>query len=287
MPLLGTIGFLIVGFLAFSVIFGVVERFWPSIRGQKRLRRGWRTDLAWFAFQPTLGKLFSGILVFVSFMSVGALIMSPIPREELQGLQARDTWVTGLPVLAQVGMVLLLGDFLGYWQHRAFHTIGTLWKFHAIHHSSRDLDWLSSVRVHPINDVASNIVTALPILFLGFSPVAFAAYIPLLTLYAIMLHANVSWTFGPLRHVIASPTYHRWHHTSEEQGLNKNFAGLFPWYDRLFGTLYLPKGVQPSAFGVAGEAIPEGFFGQLKYPFRRRRGSASVEQPMVAGAAGQ
>ena len=269
----------IIGFGILAAVFAVVERFWPSIRGQRRLRNGWRTDMAWFVWQPTLGKLLSGVIVFVSIMSVGVLIMSPIPSEELRGLTPRETWLTRLPILAQLGMVLLIGEFLGYWQHRAFHTIGTLWKFHSIHHSSTQVDWLSSVRVHPINDVASNTVTAIPLLFIGFSPVAFAAYVPVLTLYAIMLHANVSWTFGPLRHFIASPTYHRWHHTSEEQGLDKNFAGLFPWYDRVFGTLYLPNGQQPKEFGVTGAAIPEGFFGQMKYPFRRR----AVSRPSVIG----
>ena len=272
----------IVGLLLLGVGFGIVERFWPSIRGQRRLRRGWRTDLAWFAWQPTLGKLLSGVVVFVAIMSLGALVMSPIPTDELRGVSPRETWVTGLPLVAQVGGILLLGDFLGYWQHRAFHTVGTLWKFHSIHHSSTDLDCLSSVRVHPINDIASNVVVALPLLFLGFSPVAFAAYVPVLTLYGVMLHANVSWTFGPLRQVIASPTYHRWHHTSEVQGLNKNYAGLFPWIDRLHGTLYLPKGVQPMQFGVAGEAIPTGFFGQMKYPFR---GAGSSSEPAEAASA--
>lgn len=269
MALVGLLVPLFIGFVVLAGGFAVIERFWPAIQGQRRLRRGWKADLAWFAWQPTFGKLFSGILVFVSIMSVGALLMSPIPTEELRGVTPRQTWITDLPILAQVGMVLLLGDLLGYWQHRAFHRVGTLWRFHSIHHSSTSLDWLSSVRVHPINDVVSNVVTALPLLFLGFSVGAFATYIPVLTLYAIMLHANVSWTFGPLRHVIASPTYHRWHHTSEEQGLDKNFAGLFPWVDAVFGTLYLPQGVQPTEFGVTGAAIPESFLGQMKYPFRR------------------
>lgn len=275
----------IIGFCILAAAFAVIERFWPSVPGQRRWRRGWRTDMAWFLWQPTLGKLLSGIIVFVSIMSVGALIMSPIPAQELRGLSPRETWLTGLPIVAQLGMVLLLGDFLGYWQHRAFHTVGTLWKFHSIHHSSTQVDWLSSVRVHPINDVASNVVTAIPLLFIGFSPVAFAAYVPVLTLYAIILHANVSWTFGPLRHFIASPTYHRWHHTSEERGLDKNFAGLFPWYDRLFGTLYLPDGEQPKEFGVTGAAIPESFFGQMKYPFREVvSGQPSAVTGLDAGA---
>jgi len=287
MALIGFLAPLVIGFIILAAIFAVVERFWPSIRGQRRLRAGWRTDLAWFAFQPTVGKLFSGIIVFVSIMTVGALIMSPIPTQELRGLSPRETWVTGLPIIAQLGLVLLLGDLLGYWQHRAFHTVGTLWRFHSIHHSSVNVDWLSSVRVHPINDVVANVITALPLLLVGFSPVAFAAYVPVLTLYAIMLHANVSWTFGPLRHFIASPTYHRWHHTSEEQGLNKNFAGLFPWYDHLFGTLYLPDGAQPARFGVAGETIPESFFGQMKYPFRRHRSDRREPERVVGAAVGQ
>jgi len=280
MALFSTLGVLAIAFVIAAIGFGVIERFWPSIRGQRRFRRGWRTDIAWFIFQPTLGKLFTGVIVFISVMSFGALIMSPIPREQLQGLAPRETWVTELPILVQLGMVLLLGDFIGYWQHRTFHTLGPLWKFHAVHHSSTNLDWLSSVRVHPINDVAANVVSALPILFLGFSPVAFAAYVPFLTIYAVMLHANVSWDFGRLRQVIASPTYHRWHHTSEERGMNKNFAGLFPWYDRMFGTLYLPKGEQPTEFGVSGEQLPENFLGQMAYPFRREK---SPELAVEAG----
>jgi sterol desaturase/sphingolipid hydroxylase (fatty acid hydroxylase superfamily) len=47
-----------------------------------------------------------------------------------------------------------------------------------------------------------------------------AAFVPFLTLYAILLHANVGWTFGPLRDVIASPVFHRWHHTSEDEGFD-------------------------------------------------------------------
>jgi sterol desaturase/sphingolipid hydroxylase (fatty acid hydroxylase superfamily) len=278
MALLGRAIPLVIGFIVLGGAFAVIERFWPSIRGQRRFRRGWRTDIAWFAFQPTIGKLFSGVIVFISIMSLGALVMSPISREQLQGLAPRNTWVTGLPAIVQIIGVIVIGDLLGYWQHRAFHTVGTLWRFHKIHHSSTNLDWLSSARVHPINDVVSNVIVALPILFLGFSPVAFAAYLPLLTLYAIMIHANVSWTYGPIGNIFASPTYHRWHHTSEEQGLDKNFAGLFPCIDRLFGTYYLPKGIQPQEFGVAGETIPDGFFAQMKYPFRCET-PATAEQP--------
>ena len=79
----------------------------------------------------------------------------------------------------------------------------------------------------------------------------------------------MSWAFGPFRYVLASPAFHRWHHTSEEEGLDRNFAGLFPWIDLLFGTFYMPEGRRPERFGLAHEDVPEGLLAQLAYPFRR------------------
>src|SRR5262249_31012579 len=70
------------------------------------------------------------------------------------------------------------------------------------------------------------------------------------------------------RYVIASPTFHRWHHTSEAHGLDKNFAGLLPIWDLAFGTFYMPAGELPCEFGIR-EAIPDTLLGQLAWPFRR------------------
>ena len=120
-------------------------------------------------------------------------------------------------------MCLLLADFLAYWTHRVFHA-RWLWPFHAVHHSSTTVDWLSSVRLHPVNDVVARVVQVLPLYWMGFNAGALAAFVPFLTFYALVLHANVNWSFGPLRFIVASPVFHRWHHTSEEEGLDKNFA---------------------------------------------------------------
>jgi sterol desaturase/sphingolipid hydroxylase (fatty acid hydroxylase superfamily) len=133
------------------------------------------------------------------------------------------------------------------------------------------VDWLSSVRLHPVNDAVTKIIQVLPLYWMGFNGLALAAFVPLLTFYAILLHANVSWSYGPLRYVIASPVFHRWHHTSQAEGLDTNFAGLFPFIDLLFGTFYMPRGRQPENFGIVGQAVPDGLFPQLMYPFRPRR----------------
>jgi sterol desaturase/sphingolipid hydroxylase (fatty acid hydroxylase superfamily) len=264
-----------------SLGFGVLQRLWPQVRGQSFLRRqGIFIDVAWWLFTPTLGKLFTGIVVGGSLLGLAAVLGMSVTPDQLRESGLRQTFVSRQPFFVQFAAFLVLADLLAYWNHRAFHTFSRLWRIHAVHHSSTELDWLSSVRVHPLNDAVGSAVVATPLLLLGFAPAALAAYLPFLTLYAIMLHANVDWSFGPLRSVIASPAFHRWHHAAEEQALDKNFAGLFPFYDRLFGTYYLPLGLKPLRFGVIGEAPPPGFLGQLTYPFRSppRRAEATVTE---------
>src|SRR5581483_6947289 len=148
-----------------------------------------------------------------------------------------------LPAATQAAILLVLGDLIGYWQHRAFHG-KRLWRGHG----ARELTWTAAVRVHPVNDLGGQLAQALPFVLLGFSPAVVAAYVPFLTLYAIGQHANLRWDFGPLRYVLASPAFHRWHHARDVRGCN--FAGLLPLWDALFGTLYLPRGEHPQRFGI-------------------------------------
>lgn len=80
----------------------------------------------------------------------------------------------------------------------------------------------------------------------------------MLTFYAIFLHANVDWDFGPWRKVIATPVFHRRHHSRDREAWDKNFAGLLPFWDILFGTYYMPEGRQPENFGI-NEPMPASF----------------------------
>jgi len=272
------VGRLLVLAVSFAVLglgFALIEWRWPSVKGQPRFRKGVITDSAYFLLTPLVGKPFTGLVVAIAVLSLSALFGLGLSAGQLRHLDHRDTLLGRQPGVLQVAEFLVLADLIGYWSHRAFHRIGLLWKFHSIHHSSTQLDWLSSVRVHPINEALSHTLSATPLLLLGFSTGAFAAYVPFLTLYAIMLHANVSWSFGPLRYIFASPTFHRWHHASEQEGLDRNFAGLLPVYDWLFGTLYMPRGVQPSRFGVIGTTVPDGMAAQLLAPFRKTPAGAT------------
>jgi sterol desaturase/sphingolipid hydroxylase (fatty acid hydroxylase superfamily) len=260
---------LVIGLLVFSAAFWLLERWRPSIPGQRRNRVQTQTDLAYWFFTPLVTGFVTRATLGLVFVLL-ALSQGVTLDDLRQAATTRRTWASSLPTVVQIPLILILADLLAYWSHRLFHG-RWLWPFHAIHHSSVTVDWLSSVRLHPVNDVISRVVQVLPLYWMGFNGAALAAFVPFLTLYAILQHANVSWTFGRLRYFLASPAFHRWHHTSEEEGLDKNFAGLFPFIDLAFGTFYMPAGRQPQRFGVLDDNVPTGLLGQLAYPFRTRR----------------
>ncbi len=258
---------LVVAFVVLAVGLGALERFCPAVRGQRLLRRGYLTDVVYWLVTPLITRGATRLVVGAALLLLAAAAGLSLDRLQLQLLLQGSPALRRLPPVVQALAVLIVGDFVGYWMHRAFHR-GRLWRFHAVHHSSTEVDWLSAVRLHPVNDVLTRLAQALPLLLLGLPATALTVYAPLLAFYAIVLHANVPWTFGPLRYVIASPAFHRWHHSAEEEGRDRNFAGLFPLWDLLFGTYHLPVGRQPRRLGVR-ENVPDGLLGQLAFPFRQ------------------
>ena len=244
-----------IGLVIASALFWLIERlFGRRAKRVARTPRDTRTDLIYWFFTPLATKAATRIAIGVVFIIIAWA--KGVTFEDLRQLiTTRQTWASSLPVWTQIVLVLLLADLLAYWSHRLFHG-SWLWPFHAVHHSSESVDWLSSVRLHPLY-------------WMGFSGAVLAAYVPFLTFYALLLHANLNWTYGPLRYVIASPAFHRWHHTTETEGLDKNFAGTFPFLDVIFGTFYMPDGRNPEHFGIANAPVPTGFLAQLIYPFRR------------------
>lgn len=257
---------ILVTFIVLSVVFFIIERVVgrDSGRQQPVFRKGWVTDVIYW---------FATILLTKPF--VRAMLVLPLSLLLTAKVASIDALKTGSyagygplsrqPVWLQVIQIFALVDFFSYWTHRLFHS-GKWWPFHAVHHSSEDLDWLGSLRVHPVNDLVNKLMQATPVLLMGYNPLVTLSAAPFLTLYAIFLHANVNWDFGPLRCVIATPVFHRWHHSRDREAWDRNFAGLFPFWDILFGTYYMPAGRHPENFGIC-EPMPKGYLGQLWEPF--------------------
>jgi sterol desaturase/sphingolipid hydroxylase (fatty acid hydroxylase superfamily) len=161
-------------------------------------------------------------------------------------------------------LLLVATDFAQYWLHRAFHGCA-LWPFHAVHHSAPDVNWTTTFRTHPVNYLALNASLGVLAKTLGFSELTLLLAAPIFFFSGALTHANLNWTFGPLRYVAASPVFHRWHHSADPACQARNFAPMFPVWDLAFGTFHMPPGRLPDGFGAEG--VPEGLLGQLAHPF--------------------
>jgi sterol desaturase/sphingolipid hydroxylase (fatty acid hydroxylase superfamily) len=268
-----------VGLVVLGVVFGLLERLVPAVAGQPRIRSGTWVDVGWFFITPLVSKTVSRMAIVLILVAVAMSSGVPFRLDALQEFLAPRPALAALPWGVQLALLLLVADLCGYASHRWLHASRRLWPIHAVHHSSTQVDWLSAGRVHPLNDVVTRLAQSVPIVLIGFDPAIVAAYVPLLIFYAVLVHANVGWTFGPLRFVLASPVFHRWHHAAEAEGLNRNFAGMFPFIDLAFGTFHMPLDRSPVHYGIPEGDVPETMWGQLVYPFRRKR------SPDVAPAA--
>ncbi len=239
----------------------------PAKQGQKIFRDEYRTDVFYWFLIP--------LICLPVYYFLTSIILTLLYGDDGAGLlqllqQGREPF-TNWPLWLQVIAIRLIADLVDYWVHRSLHR-SRLWKWHAIHHMPKEVDWLTSARSHPLNTLLELMSSGLVTVLIGFDPAAFAILVPFTLIYGAMVHSNVSWDFGPLRYVFASPRFHRWHHTSLELGGDKNYASVFAFIDLIFGTFYLPKDDRPDnhPFGIA-ESIPENsFLKQTLWPFRQR-----------------
>jgi sterol desaturase/sphingolipid hydroxylase (fatty acid hydroxylase superfamily) len=246
-----------------GIALGVLARWMPCNRGMHWWNdlRAAGTDLLYWFVLPLVVRICRTLVLW------GAIVV--VFGGGSPGLDVVRAW----PVWVQCAAALLVQDVILYWAHRAFHA-PVVWRFHAIHHSPKVLDWVSAARFHLVNHLFSFVLADVLVLLVGFSPAALVVLAPINMVHSALVHANLNWTFGPFRFVLASPVFHRWHHVAEGDGVDTNFASTFPVLDLLFGTFYMPKGEVPQHFGNGDDDFPEDFWGQLVYPFSKESTSS-------------
>src|SRR5690606_25032200 len=125
----------------------------------------------------------------------------------------------------QVIEIMLLADLVQYWVHRAFHRIPWLWRFHAVHHSSRALDWLAGSRLHLVDVLITRALILLPLFLLGFTQAALYAWLVIIAFHAVFNHVNLRFRLGALEALLVTPRFHHWHHAVTP--IDRNFAVHF------------------------------------------------------------
>src|SRR5580692_7252229 len=262
--------------IVLALVFSVLSHFWACNPGTPWWRkRELITDTCYWFFVPVFARVLR-----IGLLILGASVVFGI--KDADGLIAfYDNGhgpLSELPLWCQAILFLVASDFMLYWLHRMFHG-GAFWKYHAVHHSSEDLEWISAARFHPVNLFFGAVFADVVLLLAGISPNIFVVLGPITIAHSAFVHANLDWTLGPFKYVIASPVFHRWHHTTAERGGEKNFAATFPVLDLIFGTFYMPKGVLPDRYGIADKEFPAGFGAQLAYPFKNKPTVAQTPAP--------
>ena len=252
--------------IVLALVFSVLTYFWACNPGKP----WWRkteivTDVCYWFFVPLITRV-----VRIGLLVLGAAVVFDIHDADalIAFYDNGHGPLASFPLWVQAAVFLIASDFMLYWFHRMYHGSG-FWKYHAIHHSSEELDWISAARFHPVNLFLGTVAVDVVLLMAGISPEIMVWVGPFTTFHSAFVHANLNWTLGPFRYVLATPVFHRWHHTALNEGGNTNFAGTFPIWDILFGTFRMPKDALPENYGIDGAPLPSEIGGQLAYPFRQ------------------
>jgi sterol desaturase/sphingolipid hydroxylase (fatty acid hydroxylase superfamily) len=159
-----------------------------------------------------------------SLLYVGAYV----GVQHLTPLHIGDSWAAAVGVF--VGW-----DFLYYWEHRASHRIRILWAAHINHHSSQRFNLSTALR-QPWTGIGT-LPFGLPLVLLGFSPAAVFTAQSANLLYQFWIHTErIDKMWKPIEAVMNTPSHHRVHHGSNRRYLDRNFAGVFIVWDRMFKT---------------------------------------------------
>jgi sterol desaturase/sphingolipid hydroxylase (fatty acid hydroxylase superfamily) len=254
---------LLFGIVGLFVVVVPFEKLFPRHRGQKVRRPELGMDLGYAAISPVLNVVSITLAVIVGLVSLAwlpGLVLRPI--------------VTALPGWLSAVLGIALFDVAIYWVHRWMHEVPMLWKFHAVHHSSATMDWVSGFRNHPVD----GLIIA-PAVFLlvaaGFSAQLTGALAIVQIVTGLFLHANVRWRWRPLQRLVITPEFHHWHHTNERTSWHTNYSVFLPVWDIIFGTYHVPGDRRPECYGVDDE-VGDTIVAQLVTPLRGGSGLRTI-----------
>ena len=248
-------------------------------------KRVWRHPSAWldlryFFFHQLIGHfLMVGLVVWASELAFGwttgghSLLDAPGSFGEGAFGGRMPEEGTGFGILAAAAyMFAIIGviDLINYATHYAQHKVPLLWQFHKVHHSAEVMHPLSNFREHPVDNFAYKITVGLAYGAMWGVTVELFGYLPDLpallgvpliyfafNLVAYNLRHSHIWLRWPGRWsmVFPSPAHHHVHHSRHPEHIDKNFAFVFPVWDVIFGTYYMPDDNRDVEFGVPpGEA---------------------------------
>ncbi|CAN1212536.1 Fatty acid hydroxylase domain-containing protein [Tumidithrix helvetica PCC 7403] len=154
-----------------------------------------------------------------------------------------NTW-WGLPLLF-FGI-----EFFYYWHHRCAHRVRWLWATHAVHHSTKHFNLSAAYRLGWTGVISGNFLFFLPLIWLGFHPIAVTTGLAFNLVYQFWIHTEIVPKLGFLEWVLNTPSHHRVHHASNPEYIDRNYGGVLILFDRLFGTFTEEQAAHKPIYGL-------------------------------------
>ena len=254
--------------IGISITVYVLELLFPWRKNQPRIREDFWLDTFYMFFN------------FFLFSLVGYAAVSDVAVQTFNDFLANVFGIRNLvainvatlPYWAQLLILFVARDFIQWNVHRLLHWSPWLWKFHAVHHSVRQMGFAAHLRYHFMETIVYRTIEYLPLAMIGFGIQDFIL-VHLFTLTIGHLnHANIYLPLGPLQYIFNSPQMHIWHHSEKlpEGSFGVNYGLTLSVWDYLFGTVWMPKNGRDIKLGFPGvDEYPHGFFSQMLKPFKR------------------
>jgi len=135
----------------------------------------------------------------------------------------------------EIVLLFLLMDFSFYWWHRASHRMRFLWANHVNHHSSLEFNFSTALR-QPVFSPILRPLFYFYLPWLGFHPQMIMILGIVSLIWAVWSHTKHIGKLGFLEYIIVTPSGHRVHHGANPEYIDKNYGGVFIFWDILFGT---------------------------------------------------
>lgn len=239
----------------------LLEKKMPHWAERKTSGQDVRNDLThlalcWFAISP----IAQALMRVLSLTVIGALASTV----------GTNLWPSDWPLLAQVMLALVVGEFGNYWFHRLGHETDLGWRVHATHHGTPQVYWLNSTRFHAFEVIVRTMFQTAPLVILGCNADTFLVYGAFTAIHGWVQHSNVAYKTGFFNVILATSANHRWHHSTSMAEANHNYGLVLLVWDRLFGTFYSPKDRQFTGEVGIGDMpdFPKTYWGQFLTPFR-------------------
>ncbi|WP_394653007.1 sterol desaturase family protein [uncultured Sphingomonas sp.] len=148
-------------------------------------------------------------------------------------------------------VAFVLDDLAYYWFHRTAHRVRWFWASHVVHHSSQHYNLSTALRQTWTGFVSLAFLFRLPLFLIGFPPAMVFFVAGLNLVYQFWIHTETirrmpRW----FEAVMNTPSHHRVHHATNPRYLDRNYAGVFIVWDKLFGTYTAEVDADRPRYGI-------------------------------------